>query len=658
MATAKQKGPAANGGKQKGKQKPTQLPPSPSGPEDNDANEDNGDIPDPRPSRTRTRSAKGIASDDWMERRPYQRSPTKSPQKPTATQRRTQEKRKALNERTNAFSFNDEPPEPAAKKLKLAAGAAIPAKGSSHVSVAHRRPGDSSTSTRPGSRGLETRPQNPDKRTTKRPTANPTSHPQNTDARAAGSRNLHFPGWATPLAGSATNRAALPAAGPSRPIAPLGIPHAAGVQPNPSRTTARGAPPQKNHHVSETVSGRNTSQQEVPTRPLRSEDPRAHPRDARMASVDDNWGRDDEQDVDVDERREGFQAASDGEAGELGNGDDEEFGDEEEEREEEDEEEESEEEESEEEDEESEGEDRQSEEEDRQSEDGEDDQSGSGRPEEETDEEEQEDGMVDIDEDGIDEDGGENGSGQPTRRRDRTRKGQKKEAVVKKASAFGSAVGAAIQMVCRYVRSAAITRYPMASIEEEGKLIRESWPVVMRLKPFRGQDLPWKEAYYPTIKQYFSTVRGKVVGNSRNLLSRFFPFKKDAASKRANCKIYKHAIHDDSYTCEDPENQRGRWCHPLLFEVIQATFFPTRSGDGFLFNSKFFNPITLELIAIVFAAIRCALDEWAKGVYMKLPFKISVYAPVYERHLSNLKTLHRHDPEVVAGFCQEVWEHA
>ncbi|KAG9042731.1 hypothetical protein FS837_010457 [Tulasnella sp. UAMH 9824] len=233
-----------------------------------------------------------------------------------------------------------------------------------------------------------------------------------------------------------------------------------------------------------------------------------------------------------------------------------------------------------------------------------------------------------------------------------------RDAIVRKASSFGPMVGAAIQMACRYVRSVAITKNPLASVEEEEKIVHDAWPIVTQLKPFRGQSLPWNEIYYPTIKQYFSNVRGRVVGHCRTLLGRYFPFRREAGSKRANTKLYKDLIEDDAYTCEDPKNLDGRWSHPLLLEVIYASFFPTRSSDGFRFGSKFFNPITLELVAIVFTAIRCSLDEWAKGVYMKLQFKTSVYTPVYERHLENLKALKRHDRKAITEFCGEIWEYA
>lgn len=43
---------------------------------------------------------------------------------------------------------------------------------------------------------------------------------------------------------------------------------------------------------------------------------------------------------------------------------------------------------------------------------------------------------------------------------------------------------------------------------------------------------------------------------------------------------------------------------------------------------------------------------------MKLQFKSSIYTPVYERHLENLKALKRHDREAIAEFCSEIWEYA
>lgn len=86
-----------------------------------------------------------------------------------------------------------------------------------------------------------------------------------------------------------------------------------------------------------------------------------------------------------------------------------------------------------------------------------------------------------------------------SRKRRRKTGESERDPVVRKASSFGPVVGAAIQMACRYVRSMAITKNPLASVEEEEKIVHDAWPIVTQLKPFRGQSLPWDEIYYPTV---------------------------------------------------------------------------------------------------------------------------------------------------------------
>ncbi|KAG9034708.1 hypothetical protein FS837_002154 [Tulasnella sp. UAMH 9824] len=633
--------------------------------------------------RTTLPSAIAIQAAQYEQQRPYRRSSTKSPQKRNSPKKRKAEKKqKALIERTNTFTFNDQPPPPPAKKVKVAAGVGVPVNRQANAPAARttttsgvpanrpatapaarttadapamrmtaNAPAARTTTNAPTTRMTATsgvpanRPANApaacttaksgaaDSRATPSPTAQP-RRPGPPAVAGQPERHREFPGWATPIPGSFDDLAAVPRPKEIVRAPPLVLPSRSRGHPN--RPSA--PQPQQPRHVSDpALTRQNKPQRQQPRTPRTSnpgyygqagpgEDPADRMLDETMDAMEVDFGEDPDlggfASVVRDRRGVGFRDGYDEiEMDEIDM--DPEAAREEEERDEVD---------------------RLPEDDfDREDDEGEDDEIGDGSPED--------GGNKSDDEAAVDQAGG-------SRKRRRKTGESEQDAVVRKASSFGPTVGVAIQMACRYVRSMAITTSLLASVEEEEKIVRDAWPIVMQLKQFRGQSLPWKEIYYPTIKQYFSNIRGRVVGHCRTLLCRYFPFHREVGSKRANTRLYKDLIEDDAYTCEDPENQNGRWSHPLLFEVIYASFFPTRSSDGFRFSSKFFNPITLELVAIVFTAIRCSLDEWAKGTYMKLQFKTSIYTPVYERHLENLKALKRHDREAIAEFCSEIWEYA
>ncbi|KAG8939146.1 hypothetical protein FRC04_006946 [Tulasnella sp. 424] len=502
-ATAqKQKGNAKNnkgtGEGKAGKRKATQLPsskPEDDGTEEHDDNqgatEDNTGA-SARPSRERKRSARGLESDDYQQRQPYQRNPTKSPEKRPATTQRTQGKRKALEERSNAFTFTDQPPAPL-KKVKLMEGVGVPAKGTSQAPTE-----------RPRSSAVFSAAPSTLRASNSGPTPGPTARPKSLQdpqthatiaANTAAHRRPRFPEWATPLARP------LPAAParlqPEQRVPPLGV-----SRPNLNRPAAPGPQPQ---HVSDPIFLQGSNHR-APAQVSRSSDPGQCPQvrtgqdDAGPMAVDppldvDKFELQDDPWADVDDGAEANhqreqtrpeRGEDNGDRGQrvdrdrdeddeadgeqLGGGED---------------------------DDNDEGED----------DDEEDNEEEEDNDEEDNDDDNEEDNNDEEDDDDEDDEGRHGGHGvedvQPEGSRQRQRKKgtkQGRRAVVKKASAFGGSVAPAIQMVCRFVRSTAITKFPMASIEEEGNLIRKAWPVVMQLKPFRGQNLPWKEEYYATVR--------------------------------------------------------------------------------------------------------------------------------------------------------------
>lgn len=351
------------------------------------------------------------------------------------------------------FTFTDHPPEPPVKKVKLATGVGIPAKAASQTitqrhkttATAPSQPkGPVAKAKAPMAQNHPTAAPSESRALTARPTSSSAEHPavsQNMDTtEPVDTGHYQYPTWVTPLARIPPTAPAPPDAERAGCIPSLNLPNAAAVGLNPNHPTMVRSPPQQTS---------NTSQPDPRSQPSRSINPGAHAggMERVLADIDEEFG---------DERSEGQREDVgywDGEDAGYWGGEDVDYGG------------------------------------------GEDAGYGTGEDMNEVGDKEREE---EDEEDEPDEEEDDAGGEGPGDRQSRCKRGQGKEAVIKKASAFGSAAPA-IQMACRYVRSTAITKTPMASIEEEEKIIRDAWPAVMQLKPFRGQNLPWEEGYDPTV---------------------------------------------------------------------------------------------------------------------------------------------------------------
>ncbi|KAG2127609.1 uncharacterized protein EDB93DRAFT_1096419, partial [Suillus bovinus] len=87
---------------------------------------------------------------------------------------------------------------------------------------------------------------------------------------------------------------------------------------------------------------------------------------------------------------------------------------------------------------------------------------------------------------------------------------------------------------------------------------------------------------------------------------------------------------------QDWEMKHGIYKMELIQSAVNDMWFMNRSDEGVICG-KYFEPLPVEIIALILTAIECCIDEWITGVKEDIKFLAATYSPIYQVHLSSLQ---------------------
>ncbi|KAG8898354.1 hypothetical protein FRB99_007494 [Tulasnella sp. 403] len=228
------------------------------------------------------------------------------------------------------------------------------------------------------------------------------------------------------------------------------------------------------------------------------------------------------------------------------------------------------------------------------------------------------------------------------------------------AAAFPCHIYLLVQHACYYIKAVCAAEDPYPCYERQVEIVRHGWSDAVwdaKENGDEGQQLePYREVYFSYITIYFQHVRSDIKTAAKNLVGEAYGLSKRRSAWRKNREIYKSLIEDDKYTCENPETGDGRWFQQLLYDVVQVVFFTNKQGSMGIVYKDLFKPLSLPTIALVYTAIRCAIDEYAKGKYVSHRFEAPDYEPVYRAHLLNLKRFASKSVAAAKFLQQDLWK--
>ncbi|KDQ19372.1 hypothetical protein BOTBODRAFT_27963 [Botryobasidium botryosum FD-172 SS1] len=223
-----------------------------------------------------------------------------------------------------------------------------------------------------------------------------------------------------------------------------------------------------------------------------------------------------------------------------------------------------------------------------------------------------------------------------------------------KASDYPRDVRAILSLAISIHRSRIASEAPFPDADLEGQIAEEAFQLACRAKKKHCKS---DADLIKVITKTTSQMRGELKTIARSMVDLFFGFYDRSTKLRANRRRYKHLTADHAFLYEDPDKLEAMWCSPILFKLIKRMFFKKKNDDG-IRSSEYFNPIKPPTIALAYAAVRCALDEWSEGVFDPVDFTTAAYKDVYDELRRGLAEL-AEDPEgerELTNLGQELWE--
>ncbi|KAG1804409.1 uncharacterized protein BJ212DRAFT_1284416, partial [Suillus subaureus] len=87
---------------------------------------------------------------------------------------------------------------------------------------------------------------------------------------------------------------------------------------------------------------------------------------------------------------------------------------------------------------------------------------------------------------------------------------------------------------------------------------------------------------------------------------------------------------------QDWEMKRGIYKTELIQSAVNSMWFANH-GDKGVIHRRYFDPLPVELLALILTAIECCINEWITGVREDIKFLSATYSPVYQVHLNSLQ---------------------
>ncbi|KAI0038547.1 hypothetical protein FA95DRAFT_1505424 [Auriscalpium vulgare] len=110
----------------------------------------------------------------------------------------------------------------------------------------------------------------------------------------------------------------------------------------------------------------------------------------------------------------------------------------------------------------------------------------------------------------------------------------------------------------------------------------------------------------------------------------------------------------------DIEKRRGPFGNAIIPALIAAQWLANSTSDAAGLYSGQFNPVSVQLIALVVTSIECGLVDWKTGsrVTKGNEFSYDAYRPVYVRHLESLEKFKKKEPAALASLQRKIYDEA
>ncbi|KAG2145165.1 hypothetical protein DEU56DRAFT_899942 [Suillus clintonianus] len=205
-----------------------------------------------------------------------------------------------------------------------------------------------------------------------------------------------------------------------------------------------------------------------------------------------------------------------------------------------------------------------------------------------------------------------------------------------KASDFDDVSKEILVTAISIFRCMVVTQAPFPdNIAVETTLAKAAWHEACQIK---GLNVKLTPAGVKMLLTRTSQVRGELKTKMRSLTASFFGFRTSNSNTviRQNRDLAEYLKVESVFAFKDWESKKGIYKTELLQLGINVMWFANRHDEGVI-HHKYFNPMPVEVIALVLTTIECCIDEWVQGLKEDVKFTSATYGTVYHGHFGSLQ---------------------
>ncbi|EIW84143.1 hypothetical protein CONPUDRAFT_151187 [Coniophora puteana RWD-64-598 SS2] len=167
----------------------------------------------------------------------------------------------------------------------------------------------------------------------------------------------------------------------------------------------------------------------------------------------------------------------------------------------------------------------------------------------------------------------------------------------------------------------------------------ESLPVhaLARVNNALSQSLAMTPEIHWLISQNVGHLRGEIKTKARHIVALVFKFESSPGpeGRERNRELASQLKEETSWIYRDWVSRRFIYSSPAIQMLINEVFFQGRNDDS-IQRADFYKPFPKVALALIMAAIDCAIDEWHTGKRTTVHFTEPAYCPIYETFLNDL----------------------
>ncbi|KAM6494749.1 hypothetical protein JOM56_009372 [Amanita muscaria] len=154
-----------------------------------------------------------------------------------------------------------------------------------------------------------------------------------------------------------------------------------------------------------------------------------------------------------------------------------------------------------------------------------------------------------------------------------------------------------------------------------------------------------------------SWARGLLKDAARDHFKDYYKFKKGTAheTKQYNIELRATLLTDDAFHHKDPEAGTGFAENSIVADILETALFEDSSDYGVRF-AKYFNPIPINLLALVFTIIEFLIDEYTTGEKVKTSFREKNNIEQFEKHSQRIEEWNKLNKQVTTNIRMKLFK--